>query len=194
MDEVGDDAAAQLLELIAEHLDDGAVGVGDAPGRVEPEDADQRRLEDGAEAILALDQRLLGAALGDVAEVDDDGGDLGVGEPVDAHRLEVAELAVAVQAAVAGAQRHARLAEDVGEEPAGVIAVVGMQVVEEVTAGQLAPLEAEEALDRGTRVADMAVRADEAAVGAVLDEAETGLSLLASSTARASACVSIDRG
>ena len=31
VDEVGDDAAAQLLELIAEHLDDGAVGVGDAP-------------------------------------------------------------------------------------------------------------------------------------------------------------------
>ena len=75
VDEVGDDAAAQLVELIAEHLDDGAVGVGDAPGRIEPDDADQRRFEDGAEAILALDQRLLGAPpLGDVAEVDDDGG------------------------------------------------------------------------------------------------------------------------
>ena len=145
VDEVGDDAAAQLLELIAEHLDDGAVGVGDAAGRVEADDADQRRFEDGAEAILALDQRLFGAAaLGDVAEVDDDGGDFGVGQAVDADRLEVAELAVAVQAAVAGAQGHARLAQDVGEEPAGVVAIVGVQVVEEVPAGQLAPLEAEE--------------------------------------------------
>jgi hypothetical protein len=72
----------------------------------------------------------------------------------------VAELAVPVQAAVAGAQRHARLAQDVGEEPAGVVAVVGVQVVEEVAAGQLAAIEAEKALD-GAGVADMAVRADQ---------------------------------
>ena len=178
VDEVGDDAAAQLLELIAEHLDEGAVGVGDPTGRVEADDADQRRFEDGAEAILALDQRLLGAAaLGDVAEVDDDGGHFGVGQAVDPDGLEMAELAVAVQAAIAGAERDPGLAQDVGEEPAGVVAVVGMQVVEEVPAGELAPVEAEEPLDRRARVADVAVRAHQVqAVGAMLDEQpETGL-------------------
>jgi hypothetical protein len=48
-----------------------------------------------------------------------------------------------------------------------------------VAAGQLAPLEAEEALDGGTGVRDMAVRADKVqAVGTVLDEeAEAGFSL-----------------
>ena len=180
VDEVGDDAPAQLLELLAEHLDDGPVGVGDAAGRIEPDDADQGRLEHGPEAILALDQRLFGAsALGDVAEVDDDGGDLGIGQPVDADRFQMAELAVAVQAAIAGAKRDAGLAEDVGEEPAGVVAIVGVEIVEKVPAGELAPVEAQEPLDRRAGVSDVAVRADQVeAVGAVLDEqAESGLAL-----------------
>ena len=71
--EVAQRPAAQLVEQIAEHLLHRAVGVDDAPGEIEAGDADERRFEDGAEAFLAFEERVLGAlALGDVAEVQDD--------------------------------------------------------------------------------------------------------------------------
>ena len=97
------DAAAELLLHQAEHLLQRAVGFDQPPDEIDAGDADQRRLEDRAEALFALGERLLGAlALGDVAEVDDHRADARVAQAADADRLERSELAVLVQAAVAG--------------------------------------------------------------------------------------------
>ena len=128
---------AQLVGREAEHVLHRPVRFDDAAAGFAAGDPDQRRLEYGPETLFALGQRPLGLpAIGDIAKVEDDRADARFAQPVHPDGLEMAELAVLMAAPVARADGHPRLPEHIGEEPCGVVAVVGMEAIEEMLADE----------------------------------------------------------
>jgi hypothetical protein len=112
--------------------------------------------------LLRLTELILERSpLGDVAYGDDDGGDRGIGEAIDADALHDAPAAVRVFEPHFGADRRARLLQRFAHPDSRNLPVVGMQEVEDRTADHVLGFPPEMALGRRGDVAHAAFMVDE---------------------------------
>ena len=122
--------------------------------------------------LLRLAQLLLElAAVGDVAHVDDNAGDGGIGQAIDAHRFHDAPAAVGVMEPLVFDDGLARILEGLGHPRADEITIVRVKKVEDRPAGHLLRHPAQMPHRRRAEIRDPPCGVDQhQCVGAVLDE------------------------